>query len=152
MKKKNVAETYKTDVKYNKSLVFFHQNHLCYVRCKYCCQFPEIVKLSSSNRKPPPIATASGTRFREQIVTDHHLNKEMRKNCHEAYQQSLMMPMEKLTKTPMGKFINQANIALANHIGSLLLHVFGGVEKIDDIGKFIPCSVCDRDCCNKFRF
>ena len=42
-----------------------------YVRCKICASYPSIVALHAHRQRTPPIATIGGTRYREEVITDH---------------------------------------------------------------------------------
>ena len=62
---------------------FFHKRegkvNRRYVRCKVCTSYPSVVGSHSHRQRIPPIATAGGTRFREEVVSDHEKHQ-----CHDA--------------------------------------------------------------------
>ena len=50
-----------------------------YIRCEVCTSYPSVVALHAHRQRTPPIATIGGTRYREEVVTDHEKHA-----CHEA--------------------------------------------------------------------
>lgn len=110
------------------------------MRCKCCFPFPEIIMLHSKNRKIPAIASQTGTRFIEEIALAH-LESKVHKECYKAYQHSKLTKSEVMKITPIGKFINQSNLALANHIGKLLIHTYGSAKITSFSGNNFPARV-----------
>lgn len=138
-----------SNVKFNKSLIFFHHNNLNYVRCKACIKFPEIVKRNSSNNKPPPITTNGGTKYLEKTVKEH-LNSKIHVECLKAYEQSLLTPAELIKKTPIGRCLDQSILILANHIGKLMIEAFGSAKKLTLSANTFPARVVMGNIANEF--
>lgn len=149
--KKSESKMNMLNVKSNTNLTHFHIKKIHYVRCKVFFQFPEIVKIFSLNKKTSPITTVDGTKFRENIVNDH-FNSVTHLECYTSYTQSLMTPVEKLVKTPMGRYINQANLPLANHVGKLMIHVYGGAKKLTLSANTFPARVFMGSAAENFNF
>lgn len=147
----NTKSYTKNELKNNKCLTYFHHNNVNCVRCKVCCEFPDIVKLNSLNRKPAPITTKSGTKFLSKVVQDH-LNSNAHAECYIAYQQLTLSPAEILQKTPIGRSITDANLSLANYIGKLLIYVYGGVKKLTLSGNTFPARVATGNFAENFDF
>lgn len=42
-----------------------------FISCTVCVKYPEIVRRSCKNTKPPPITTELGVRYRKQYVLEH---------------------------------------------------------------------------------
>lgn len=137
---------------FNKFLDYFRsKNNNKFVRCKVCCKYPEIVKLHCLNSKPPPITTENGTRFLQQIVQDHS-ESAAHKNCYKAYMQSSFKNTDILQNTSIGRSITHANLALANHIGKLLIHVYSTAKKLTLSSYGFPARVATGIVAESFKY
>lgn len=97
----------------------------------------------------PPITLESGTKFIEQIA-QNHLDTIMHKECYKAFQQSKLTRAEVKHNTPIGRFIHQANLSLANHIGKLMIYVYGGAKKLTLSGNTFPARVVTGNSAENF--
>lgn len=87
-----------------------------FVRCKTCALYPNIVKMFIENRKIPPITTAEGTRYRKSSVEEHFKSK-----YHDQCNKAKIVSTTSNNQGSMDAHISQANKALANHVGKLLI-------------------------------
>lgn len=137
--------------KNHESLKFFHFQGQKNVHCKECLLFPEIIKLNSTSKRPPPITTQNGTKYLVKIVKEH-LESKAHKECHTAYLQSKLNTSEILTTTPIGKTLSQANLTVANQIGRLMYHVYCSAKKLTLSAMTFPARVVVGTVAENFEF
>lgn len=107
--------------------------------------------MSCQNRKVPAIATKNGTKFIERII-EAHLNTQMHIECCKAYKQARSTRAEIFTEPPMGRCINQSNLTLANHIGSLIMHVYISAKQLTLSANTFPAGGAVGYAAAKFGF
>lgn len=101
-----------------------------FVRCDVCFKYPAIVRLNCDNKKPPPITSEIGIRYRKNYVLKHFQSVCHRK-CREAKMIAELESCQRnKNKQLMDLHISESNQKFANHIGKLLLQVFVDAKKL----------------------
>ena len=98
-----------------------------YVRCKVCTSYPSVVALHAHRQRTPPIATISGTRYREEVVTDHEKHA-----CHEAAvrakRQHELRKSDPLS-VPLIAGLRHMEEDLFHKVGSFILDVYNDAQR-----------------------
>lgn len=97
--------------------------------CKLCAKYPLIVQRYVDNKKLPSITTTAGTRFRIEIV-EQHFESSYHIKCKEAQKIDESKNEAHTNKNLIDMHISAANEKRANHIGKLILHVYGDAKKL----------------------
>lgn len=123
-----------------------------FVRCKVCIKYPEIVRRNCDNRKPAPITTDVGVRFRTKYVEDHFATP-YHKECVKA-DRIAQKEIEKVNenKQLMDSHVSEANKAYANHIGKLMINVYNDAKKLTISAYSFPSRYIAAECANSFDF
>lgn len=100
-----------------------NKTKLRYVRCKVCVALPNIVRMNSDNKKPAPITTIEGARYRQSYVVSHFESK-----CHKSCKMVINLPNE--SKSGIDIHFSNANKKLASHVSKLLFDIYVDAKKM----------------------
>lgn len=137
------------EVECKKHIEFFHitGENKRFVRCKTCITNPNLLKIFGKNNKPPPIATEKGTKYRKSVVDEHFQTK-----YHKESKKCQILSTSSFQKGRMDFHINQANKALANHLGKLLIQVYNDAKKLTLSAFSWPSRYVASEAGNQFNF
>ena len=107
--------------------------------------FPNIVKMNTDNRKPPPITTSEGARYRQSYVENHFESK-----CHKACKFALNLTGE--LKSGIEIHLRKANKKLASHVTKLLYDVFVDAKKLGNSAWSWPSRVVGAEAGRLFEY
>lgn len=96
-----------------------------YIRCKLCISMPNIVKIHSTNRKPPPMTTIAGCRYRKRYISEH-----FKTTYHDACKMAIDIPAATATKNTIDYHFDKFDDNLISHVTKLLFEIYVDAKKL----------------------
>lgn len=99
------------------------------MRCSICGKFPDILRRYCTSRRPPPITTKTGTRYRTKVL-EEHLASKFHIDCVNVDLIQKKKPIPSPTISPMEHHISKANEMLADHTGKLMIEIYNDAKRL----------------------
>jgi hypothetical protein len=103
------------------------------------------------NRRLPAIATDSGTRYRSNVIEEHK-----RSECHIASSNAVkilrLSSSERQVTVPIMRQFAATNLALANRVGAMMIHVYLGTKRLTLSARSFPSRVVAGHIASSFDF
>ena len=126
-------------------------NHWHYVFCTVCTAHPDVVKMHAHKNRIPAIATTEGTIYRKETVADH-LQSLSHAEAQKCARLSTLDNVRLSQGAPMDKLLSNANEALGDNIGSLMITVYNDAKRLTLSGNSWPSRVVAGQRAANFRY
>lgn len=113
----------------DEGIIHLHRDGRHYVFCATCCKNPEIVRVHCHKSRLPPIATETGTVYRQAIVSEH-LASLWHTEAVKCDGLRKLNTVEISVQAPLDKLISKGNEGLANKVGNLMMSVYNDAKRL----------------------